>query len=365
MRMHVKGKPIESFVGPVVVAVAAARHIRELWANPPARTEVPLSPIPLPPPVALPRPERSARPADAAAPGVAARGEARKDYLGLLKQAAAEWQEDEAPRLGAALSYYTIFSLAPILVIAIAIAGLAFGEEAARGQVVTQIQGLVGRDGAEMVQTMLQNANRPGQGILSLIGGSLALLIGATGAFLELQNALDTVWDVKRTKSGGIWQTIKERVHAFGLVLGVGFLLLVSLIVSAALAGFGDLIDRVLGMPAIALQVLNLAISLAVLTLGFALMYRFIPDVKIAWRDVWVGAAVTAVLFTIGKVLIGLYLGQSSTASAYGAAGSFVVLLVWIYYSAQIVLFGAEVTQVYAERYGSRIRPDETAVAAA
>jgi membrane protein len=268
------------------------------------------------------------------------------------------WSKDNVPRLGASLAYYTLFALSPILVIVIAIAGSVFGAEAVRGQIVGEIDGLIGKQGAEAIQTLLQGAHRDQAGTLAVIVGSITLIIAASGAFLELQHALNTIFRVKTDpKKSGIERLILSRLRSFGLVISIGFLLLVSLLVSAALSALSTRIQHSeLGGPVL-LQVINLVVSLAVMTLLFGLIYRVLPDVRLAWRDVWTGAFVTSLLFSIGKFLIGLYLGQSSVASSYGAAGSVVVLLVWVYYSAQVILLGAEFTRVYAEHREGRAPP--------
>jgi membrane protein len=286
-----------------------------------------------------------------------------KILFALLKETFKEWQEDKVTRLAAALAYFTIFSLAPLLIVVIAIAGAVFGHEAATGQLVREIRGLVGTDGARVIEDMIQNAATPGSGgTLATIIGVVTLILGASGVFGQLQDALNTIWGVMPKPGLGIKETIKNRILSFALVLGIGFLLLVSLVLSAGLSAVDEFLNNQFPGGGLLLQILNFVISYAVITLMFATMYRFLPDVKIAWRDVWVGAAVTAALFTIGKFLIGLYLGNSSTASVYGAAGSLVVLLIWIFYSAQIMLFGAEFTQVYATRYGSHLEPADNAI---
>ena len=280
----------------------------------------------------------------------------------LLKEIFSEWSEDKAARLAAALAYYITFSLAPLLLIVIAIVGLLFGEEAVQGRVVEQIQGLVGPDGAQLVQTMLQSTRQSGSNIAATLIGIVTLLLGATGVFVQLQDALNTIWEVAPKPGRGVLGMVKDRLLSFTMLLGIGFLLLVSLAVSAGLAALSSFLGDLLpGLFEVA-KVLDFVISLGVITLLFAMIYKFLPDVKIRWGDVWVGAAVTSLLFTVGKFLIGLYLGYSSTASVYGAAGSLAVLLIWIYYTAQIVLLGAEFTQVYAKRYSSRIVPDEDAM---
>ena len=285
-----------------------------------------------------------------------------KDIIGLLKETYQEFNEDKAPRLGAALAYYMLFSLAPLLVVVIAIAGLAFGEEAARGQIVGAISGLVGQQGAEAIQTMIQGASHPASGILATIIGLVTLLLGASGVFGELQDALNTIWEVTEKPGQGIVHMIRERFFSFSLVVGTGFLLLVSMVITAGLQAFGKVLAGVMPGGDLFLEILNFIISLAVTTLLFALVYKVLPDAEIAWRDVWIGALVTAILFSIGRIAIGFYLGRSATASTYGAAGSLVVVILWIYYSAQILFFGAEFTQVYANRFGSRVQPAPDAV---
>jgi membrane protein len=279
----------------------------------------------------------------------------------IAKETFSEWSEDKASRLAAALSYYTLFSVAPLLIIAIAVAGLAFGREAATDQIVGQIRGMVGQEGAEVIQTILQNASKTSTGIVATIVGVVTLLIGASGAFGQLQDSLNTIWEVKPKAGRGVKGILRDRFLSFSLVLVIGFLLLVSLVLSAVLAGVGKYLSDALPMPSFVLQAVNFAISFAVTTLLFALIFKVLPDAYIRWRDVWVGAAVTALLFSIGRFLIGLYLGRSSVGSAYGAAGSLVVLLLWVYYSSQVLFLGAEFTQVYANRFGSKMRPKPNA----
>lgn len=273
----------------------------------------------------------------------------------VIKSAYTQWNADNAPRLGAALAYYTIFSLAPLLVIVIGVAGLVFGKDAARGQVTGQVSHLVGQQGGEAVQTMVANAGEPGHGTLGTIVGVVMLFLGAAGLFGQLQAALNTVWGVRPKPGGGIWGMLRERFLSLSMVLGVAFLLIVSLVVSSTLAAVGGVLGD--WQTGIVGQVVTTAIDLVVITLLFALIFRYLPDAEVSWKDVWFGAVVTAVLFTVGKLLIGLYLGQAAVGSAYGAAGSLAALLVWIYYAAQIFLFGAELTQAYAKEHGSRIAP--------
>ncbi len=271
----------------------------------------------------------------------------------LLKESYNEWDRHNAPELGAALSYYTVLSLAPLLVVVTAVIGLAFGQEAARGQVLNQISDLVGTDGAQVVQTVVANANKPKTGILATVLGLITLFLGASGVFTELRSSLDRIWEAKRPAGGGVMAMIKERFFSFGMVLAVGFLLLVSLVITAGIAAAGTYVGHLLPIPAFVLQILNMLVSFAFITVLFALIYRYVPDERVDWRDVWTGAAITSILFGIGKYAIGLYLGKAGIGSTYGAAGSLVVLLVWIYYSAQIFFFGAEFTHVYSMRHGS------------
>lgn len=273
----------------------------------------------------------------------------------LLKQSVAAWSADRASSMGAALSYYTLFSIAPLLLIVIAVAGLVFGEAAARGEIMGQLQGLLGADGARAVEALLKSVNRPAQGVFATVAGIVALLLGATGVFGELQNDLDRIWraPVARQESG-LMTLARTRLLAFGLVLGFAFLLIVSLVVSAVLSALGKWWAPFFGAWEVVAQGVNLAVGFALMTVLFAMIYKLMPRVNIGWRDVWVGAAATSVLFSIGKLLIGLYLGRSGVTSAFGAAGSVVLVMVWVYYSAQIFLLGAEFTWVYAHRYGSR-----------
>jgi membrane protein len=274
-----------------------------------------------------------------------------KATIKLLKETAAAWTGDYAPSMGAALSYYTLFSIAPLLLIVIGVAGLVFGAEAARGEIFGQLAGLIGAEGAKAVESVLRAADRPAQGVVATIVGVFTLLLGAATVFGELQNALDRIWRAPvREVSKGWWSLLRTRLLSFGMVLGIAFLLTVSLVLSAAIAALG----KWWGPAAIVAHALETALSFGLTTALFALIYKFIPRVHVGWHDVWMGAAVTALLFAVGKLLIGLYLGKSSVASPFGAAGSLVVLMLWVYYSAQIFLFGAEFTWVYAREHGSR-----------
>jgi membrane protein len=286
-----------------------------------------------------------------------------KEATYVLKQASWEWMEDQAPTLGAALAYYTVFSLAPLLIISISIAGLVFGREAAQGQIFDQLRGLLGDESGRAMQTMVQNASaEPATGLVATLVGFATLLFGASGVFGQLQTSLNTIWGVQPKPGRGVLGIIRDRVLSFGLILAVGFLLLVSLLLTAAIAFVGHRFgEMVPGMEALA-QILNAIFSLVVITLLFAMIFKFLPDARIAWHDVWIGALITAALFTVGKFALGLYIGKSGVGSSYGAAGSLIVLLLWVYYSSQIVFFGAEFTQVYANRFGSRVAPSRNAV---
>ena len=280
----------------------------------------------------------------------------------VLKRAFSGWWNDNVPHLGAALSYYTLFSMAPILVVAMAIAGLVFGAEAVRGEIVGQIDGLVGHEGAVALQAMLEGAAKPSSSLPATIIGVITFFLGATGAFLELQTALNAIWRVKPKASGSFLRAlIIDRLTSFGLVVGVGFLMLTSLLVSAGLAALHTYMGETFPGSAALWEGVNVIISLAVISILFAMVYKLLPDVELAWSDVWVGGLVTAGFFTVGKFLIGLYLGTSTLASSYGAAGSVIVLLVWVYYSAQVVLLGAEFTREYVKEFGRRPPPSEFA----
>lgn len=267
----------------------------------------------------------------------------------LLILTARRWNAHNAPQIGAALAFYTTFSMAPLLVIAIAIAGKVFGEDAARIEVGHQVRGLIGTTGAKAVEEMITNAHRGEASLLATVIGTVTLLIGASSVFGELQNALNLMWNAPPTGKITVGRLLRERFLSFAMVLIVGFLLLVSLLISAILGGFQGKVAGFVASPVIA-QSLDLSLSILVTTTLFAMIYKVLPDVKISWGDVWLGALVTAVLFAAGKQLIGLYLGNSTLASSYGAAGSFAVMLMWIYYSAQLLLMGAEFTQVWAHR---------------
>jgi membrane protein len=273
----------------------------------------------------------------------------------MARESVSAWIDDFAPSMGAGLAYYTVFSLAPLLVIVIAIAGLLFGSDVASGYLYGQLGDLLGEQGADAVRDMVESAHSTGEGVIATAVGAVLLAVGATTVFGELQSDLDRIWKAPAAKkSEGLWGMVRGRVLSFGLVVSLGFLMLVSLVVSAGLAALGKWWGGLIGNVEWLLEVLDFVVSLAVITAMFALMYKILPRVKIGWHDVWIGAIVTALLFTVGKVLVGLYLGKSNIASSFGTAGALAVLLVWVYYSAQIFLLGAEFTWVYAHRYGTR-----------
>ena len=274
---------------------------------------------------------------------------------GLVKATFSSWLDDYAPSMGAALAYYTMFSIAPLLLIVISTAGLIFGEEAVRGEIFGQLRGLMGDEGARAVQSLLESVSSPEEGKAGTIIGTVLLLIGATTVLSELQDAFDRIWHVPpKDKEGGVWGVLRSRLLSFGMILGIGFLMMVSLVFSAALAALGKWWGPFFSDLEIIVGAVNFVFSFALATTVFAMLYKFMPRVTIHWRDVWAGAAVTALLFTIGKSLIGLYIGKSAVSSGFGAAGSLVVVLVWVYYSAQIFLLGAEFTKVYSQAHGSR-----------
>jgi membrane protein len=276
----------------------------------------------------------------------------------LFQSAGTAWWEDDAMRLGASLAYYTLFAIAPILLVATAIAGMVFGAEAVRGEIVGQLDHLIGREGARAVQSLLEGASQRRTGILATVIGSVTFVVAATGAFLELQGALNTIWRVKPKPGTHLKAFFIDRLRSFGLVVAVGFLLMVSLAVTAALAALNGWLSQYAPDVPMLLSFVGTMVSLIVTTGLFALLFRFLPDVRLLWRDVMTGALATAVLFTFGQLLIGLYLGQSSMASTYGAAGSVMILLLWVYYSCQILLFGAEFTRVYSQREGDKPPPE-------
>ena len=270
----------------------------------------------------------------------------------LLKETWQEWNDDNVPRLGAALAFYSILSIGPLLLIVVSLAGLAFGDEAASQFIFYEISDMVGIDGASAIRTILTNSTTTESSLIATAIGVVTLVISATGFFVQLQDSLNAIWNVEGSNAD-LMSFVKKRLLSFGMILGIALLLLIALVISAALSAvttfFADL------LPALIMHGVNLAASFAAITFLFAIIFKVLPDVKIRWRDVWLGAAITALLFSIGKTLIGIYLGQSAFSSTYGAAGSLMVLLVWIYYSTQIFFIGAEFTQVYTRYLGRQI----------
>jgi membrane protein len=268
----------------------------------------------------------------------------------VAKEAAANWSSHKDARQGAALAYYSVFSLGPIIVIAIAIAGLFFGNEAVTSQVTSSLKGMLGDTGAKAVESMLAGASRPAEGALATILGIGALLFAAIGVVVQLKDALNVVWEVEESEEGGIWHFARNYVLSFAAVLALGFLLLVSLLVTAALAAAGKFVAPY--MPEGVLHVVSLVVSFAVVTVLFAMMFKWLPDVSVGWRDVWLGALLTALFFEVGKAAIGFYIGKQGLESAYGAAVSIVVVLIWVYYTSQVILMGAEITHAHAKHGG-------------
>jgi membrane protein len=274
--------------------------------------------------------------------------------LPFLREVLKEWSDDNALTLGAALSYYTIFSIAPLLVLAIAVAGLVFGRAAAQGEIVAQIQGVLGPSGAELIESMIERASEPKTGAIATVVSLATMFFGASGVFGQLQSSLNLIWGADTQRRKGVKGQLQRRAASFSMILGIGFLLLVSLAISALISGLHSLIDVYLTVPSELLSLVNFSVSFLIVTALFAMIFKLLPDARIEWRDVWLGAAVTAVLFTIGKSLIGIYLGRAGVTSVYGAAGSLVLVLLWVYYSSQLLFLGAEFTEVYSRRYGSR-----------
>ena len=275
-----------------------------------------------------------------------------KNFGSLLKATLSRWKVDNIMRMAAALSYYTTFSLAPVLILVIAIAGMIFGREAAQGHIMAQISGLVGTQSAAAIQSMIEAAHRPAAGTVATIVGVITLLFGATGVFSELRDGLNDVWGVH--DETGVGTLLKQRAKLFGMVLGIGFLLVVSLIVSAGVAGLGTALGGMLPIPEYVMHLLDFAVSFSVISVLFASLYKFLPNTRVTWHDVWIGSTATSFLFVVGKLILGLYLGKGGVASSYGAAGSVLIILLWVYYSGIILYVGAEFTRVYAESHGSR-----------
>ncbi|MEK6478267.1 YihY/virulence factor BrkB family protein [Catalinimonas sp. 4WD22] len=278
--------------------------------------------------------------------------------LSYLKDSFQEWQSDDAFRQSASLAYYAIFSLPALLIIVINVAILVWSEQYIQQQVSNQLGSMLGQDAAQQIQTMISNSKEQGKSVLSIIIGVATLLFGATGVFYQLQKSLNDAWEVEQDPEAGIKQVAKSRITALGLVIAIGFLLIVSLVVSTALSALSGWIQQQLpNFPVFVFYIIQILLSIGILTVLFAIMFKVLPDVKIEWRSVWVGALVTAILFTIGKFLIGFYMGKTDPASTFGAAGSIIIIMLWVYYSGLILLFGAEFTQVYARKNGHRLQP--------
>jgi membrane protein len=286
------------------------------------------------------------------------------NVFGLLKQTFQEWLEDKAPQLGAALAYYTVFSLAPLILVLLAIVGVIFRDDPAGAwnKITEQMSYFLDPSAVQVVQSIAQKASEPGKSTIATIIGVALAIFGASGVFGQLQDALNTIWGVKAKPGGGIWWFLRSRFLSFAMVAGVCFLLLVSLTLESLLKAFSHYVQSVLPGGIVVALTVYLIFDFAVVVLLFAMIFKFLPDVKIQWRDVWIGAVMTAILFGIGKWLLGFYLGSGAAGSAYGAASSLITLLLWVYYSSQILLFGAEFTQVYAARAGRAFKPTEYAV---
>lgn len=279
-----------------------------------------------------------------------------KSLYQYVAQVVSIWNNANAPTMGAAMAFYTIFAIAPLFIFVLALAGLLFGHEAAQSELFEQITGLIGKNGADAMHSILNAANRSKAGLFATVIGLITLFIGASGVFLQLQQSLNAIWNV-RPKTSGVRSFVMHRLLSFAALVAIGFLLLVSLIISAGLHAAGKWLNGIMPSHEIIWWIVDLIVSIGIITLLFAMIFKILPDVVITWHDVWIGSFVTALLFTAGKFLLGAYLGRTSLSSAYGAAGSFVIVLLWVYYSAQILLLGAASVQVYANKYGSRIQP--------
>ncbi|MFN0157602.1 MAG: YihY/virulence factor BrkB family protein [Bacteroidota bacterium] len=285
-----------------------------------------------------------------------------KDVWLLLKDSVIAWDEDKIGQQGAALAYFTVFSLSPLLILVIVLSSLGFGQEAASGHLVSQIRGLIGTDGAVFVQSLITNAYESDSNILAAVFSIVMLLLGASAVFIQLRDSLNAIWRVQQKPTGTIRAFLRARLLAFATILGIGFLLLVSLVLSAVLTAMSDYLGNLFAILVGLIPLLDFIVSFVGITVMFALMFKFVPAAILQWKDVWVGAAVTSLLFSIGKLVIGLYLGNGAIGSTFGAASSLVIIMVWAYYSSQIVLFGAEFTRLYAMRFGSDILPSASAV---
>jgi membrane protein len=281
----------------------------------------------------------------------------RKAVWNFCAETCNKWSKDNAMTLGAALAFYTTFSMAPLLIMVIAIFGFVLGEQTVQAEIIKRVQELIGEQGATAVRTMIQAAYRPGSGFWATIIGIAAIMIGSTSALVMLKHALNIMWGAQANSGAPLWNMLKDRLLSFVMILLIGLVLILSLMLSVTLSFVTGFFQNVLPLPPIFIQMADFIISVFLITLLFALIYKVLPDVKIAWSDVWIGSGITASLFTLGKFLFGMYLGRSSISSAYGAASSLAIILMWVYYSAQVFFFGAEITQVYANRHGSRVKP--------
>ncbi|MBC8070269.1 MAG: YihY/virulence factor BrkB family protein [Deltaproteobacteria bacterium] len=284
--------------------------------------------------------------------------------IDLLKRTVSDWQHDDTGRMAASLAYYAAISIAPLLIVVIAVAGWVFGEDAARGAVMDQLGGVLGNDSAATVESMIAGADKPRTGLIATAMGIAVLLFGATGVFVELQSSMNAIWDVEPKPGGGPMAFIRHRVLSLAMVLGIAFLLLISLALSAGLTALGSALEPYIPGAPIVWELVMFGASFLIITLLFGMIFKVLPDVNVRYRDVWIGAAFTAALFVLGKFLVGIYLKQADVATSYGAAGSVVVMLLWVYYSAHIFFFGAEFTQAYAHLHGSRWEPTRDAIPA-
>ncbi|WKN29892.1 YihY/virulence factor BrkB family protein [Porifericola rhodea] len=285
-----------------------------------------------------------------------------KELFSYLKESFKEWQSDDAFRQSASLAYYAIFSLPALLIIVINVASVVWSEQYIQQQVTEQLGSMLGADAAEQIQTMISNSKKQGNSILSIIIGVATLIFGATGVFYQLQKSLNDAWEVEQDPDSGIMEVAKSRITALGLVVAIGFLLIVSLVVTTAISAMSGWIQQQLpNFPVFVFYIFQIMLSLGILTVLFAIMFKVLPDAKVEWRSVWVGALLTAILFTIGKFLIGFYIGKTDPTSTFGAAGSIIIIMLWVYYSGLILIFGAEFTQVYARNKGHRLQPSSHA----
>jgi membrane protein len=281
----------------------------------------------------------------------------QSNFVHILKLTVQQWWADKVPQLSAALAFYSLLSIGPLLLIAISIAGLIFGQEAANGQIVGEFEGLIGKPGAAAIQEVIANSSKPAENIVAAILGVVMLFIGASAVFGQLQDALNTIWKAEVPPRKSFWFVLKNRLSSFAMVVVIGFLLLISLIISACLSALGTFFTGTLSSFAALIEIVSSIVGFAIITILFGMIFKILPDVKIRWRDIWSGALLSAFLFTIGKSIIAYYLGSAAISTTYGAAGSFVVLALWVYYSALILFFGAELTYVYSDKFHTSKSP--------